>query len=86
MKLIFDDELKGNRSAWVISCAFAKCFSGGDLSGDETKELFKAFGDCLEAKRKRECSNINEYRRIERNNADYQFYVELISRANNGVC
>lgn len=83
MNLIFDDELKGNRSAWVISCAFAKCFSGGGLSGDETKELFKAFGDYLEVKRKRECSNINEYRRIEIDSLYRRFCIDLLSPVDN---
>ena len=52
MKLAFDDESKGNWASFVMGRCFGKCLSGGGLSRDETKELFKAFGDCLEVTKK----------------------------------
>lgn len=83
MKLTFEDESKENRASFVMGRCFNKCFSGGGLSGDETKELVKAFEDCLEVKRKRECSNINEYRRIEIDSLCRRFCIDLLSSVDN---
>lgn len=84
MRLTFGDESKGNWASFVIGRCFGKCLLGGGLSRDETKELFKAFGDYLEvtAKQGQVCNNIYKYYQIERNFARYQFGVELIYRLN----
>lgn len=79
MKLAFNDESKESRASFVMGRCFGQCLSGGSLSRDETKELFKAFGDHLEVTKKWRCCNISEYHQVERNNANYQFCVELLS-------
>ena len=82
MKLTFGDESKGNRASFVMGRCFGECLLDGGLSRDETKELFKAFGDYLEvtAKQGQACNNTYKYYQTERNFALYQFCIELIYR------
>lgn len=82
MKLTFEDESKRNRASFVMGRCFGAFISGKGLSRDETKELFKAFGDYWEVTEKWRCCNISKYHQIERNFARYQFGIEFIYRLN----